>query len=102
MGKIFGNECLDKGVAQLYGPSADMHRTPYGGRAYEYPSEDPFLAGTIEYSESKGIESKASNETITPSIATIELVAPVFIETAIGSANNITATAFIISRFGLI
>lgn len=58
MGNIFGNECLHKGVHQLYGPSADMHRTPYGGRNAEYYSEDPFMSGKMLTAECKGIEDK--------------------------------------------
>ena len=45
------------GYNGIYGPGVNMHRTPFGGRAFEYPSEDPFLAGTIEFHESRGIES---------------------------------------------
>lgn len=46
------------GYNGIYGPGVNLHRSPYGGRAFEYPSEDPFLAGMIEAYECKGIESK--------------------------------------------
>lgn len=58
MGKIVGNDCLAAKVAFLYGPGANTHRTPYGGRNFEYYSEDGFLASAIGAAEVKGIEEK--------------------------------------------
>lgn len=58
VGNIVGNDCLAANVAVLYGPGANMHRTPYGGRNFEYYSEDGFLAGEICAAECKGIEEK--------------------------------------------
>ena len=58
IGNIVGNDCLAANVAILYGPGANMHRTPYGGRNFEYYSEDGFLAGEICAAEVKGIQEK--------------------------------------------
>ena len=58
VGNIVGNDCLAANVAILYGPGANMHRTPYGGRNFEYYSEDGFLSGEICAAEVKGIEEK--------------------------------------------
>ena len=58
VGNIVGNDCLAADVAVLYGPGANMHRTPYGGRNFEYYSEDGFLAGEICAAECKGIQEK--------------------------------------------
>jgi len=58
MGNIVGNDCLAAKVAILYGPGANTHRTPYGGRNFEYYSEDSYLAAAIGASEVKGIEEK--------------------------------------------
>ncbi|MBR5473847.1 MAG: hypothetical protein IKU83_00405, partial [Lachnospiraceae bacterium] len=58
IGKIVGNDCLDAKVAFLYGPGANTHRTPYGGRNFEYYSEDAVLASEIGRAEVKGIEEK--------------------------------------------
>ena len=58
VGVMIGNDCLDAGVSCLYGPGANTHRTPYGGRNFEYYSEDGFLAGEIGGIEVKGILSK--------------------------------------------
>ncbi len=58
IGNIVGNDCLDAKVAFLYGPGANTHRTPYGGRNFEYYSEDGVLASEIGRAEVKGIEDK--------------------------------------------
>ena len=58
IGNIVGNDCLDAEVTFLYGPGANTHRTPYGGRNFEYYSEDSFLSSEIGRYEVKGIEEK--------------------------------------------
>lgn len=58
VGEHKSEDMLYLGYNGIYGPGVNLHRSPYGGRAFEYPSEDPFLAGMIEAYECKGIESK--------------------------------------------
>lgn len=58
LGKHKSEDMLYLGYNGIYGPGVNMHRSPFGGRNFEYPSEDSLLAGVIEYYESKGIESK--------------------------------------------
>lgn len=58
IGNIVGNDCLDAKVSFLYGPGANTHRTPYGGRNFEYYSEDGYLSSEIGKWEVKGIEEK--------------------------------------------
>ncbi len=58
VGTSIGNDCLEGNVAFLYGPGNNIHRTSYGGRNFEYYSEDGFLSGEISAAEIKGIESK--------------------------------------------
>ncbi len=58
VGKVIGNNCLAAKVSCLYGPGANMHRIPYGGRNFEYYSEDAFLSGEICAAEVKGIQDK--------------------------------------------
>ena len=58
VGRMIGNNCLWAGVSCLYGPGANTHRTPYGGRNFEYYSEDGFLAGEMGGAEVGGIQSK--------------------------------------------
>jgi len=58
VGNIIGNDCLAADVACLYGPGANMHRTPYGGRNFEYYAEDGYLSGEICAAEVRGIQEK--------------------------------------------
>ena len=58
VGKVIGNNCLAADIACLYGPGNNIHRTPYGGRNFEYYSEDGFLSGEISAAEVKAIQDK--------------------------------------------
>ena len=58
VGLMIGNDCIDAGVSCLYGPGANIHRTPYSGRNFEYYSEDGFLSGEMGGIEVKGSRSK--------------------------------------------
>ena len=58
VGNVIGNNCLAADVVCLYGPGANIHRTPYSGRNFEYYSEDGFLSGEICGAEVAGIQDK--------------------------------------------
>ncbi len=58
VGNMIGNNCLAADVVCLYGPGANTHRTPYGGRNFEYYAEDGFLGGEIGAAEVRGIQDK--------------------------------------------
>ncbi|MBP3401613.1 MAG: glycoside hydrolase family 3 C-terminal domain-containing protein [Clostridia bacterium] len=58
IGQMIANDCIDASVSCLYGPGANTHRTPYGGRNFEYYSEDGFLAGEMGGTEVKALRSK--------------------------------------------
>lgn len=60
MGVAMGNDCLWAGYNGIYGFGINMHRGAYGGRAFEYYSEDPILAGLISAAEVRGIQSKGT------------------------------------------
>lgn len=47
IGRVIANNCISAEIACLYGPGNNTHRTPYGGRNFEYYSEDGFLAGEM-------------------------------------------------------
>jgi beta-glucosidase len=56
VGYVIGNDCLRYGVSALYGPGVNTHRTAYGGRNFEYFSEDPFLSGEMAASYVSAVE----------------------------------------------
>ena len=58
MGQSLGEDGLALGMAGLYGPAMNTHRTAYAGRNFEYYSEDGFLGGKIAAAEVGGIQSK--------------------------------------------
>lgn len=47
MGEMIGEEAIANNVSGWYAPGLNLHRTPYGGRNFEYYSEDPVLSGEI-------------------------------------------------------
>ena len=57
-GRVWGEDCLWAGYSGLYGPAVNIHRGSYGGRAFEYYSEDPLLSGKIVSSVIKGLSEK--------------------------------------------
>lgn len=57
-GNTYGAECVANGVSGMYGFSMNMHRSPFGGRAFEYYSEDGFMAGTMAAAVTSGLQSR--------------------------------------------
>ncbi|MFJ8065688.1 beta-glucosidase [Psychrobacillus sp. NPDC096426] len=55
-GRILGEETRAIGHHVLLGPSMNLLRHPYGGRNYEYFSEDPYLTGAMATEQVKGIQ----------------------------------------------
>lgn len=53
-GLAVGAEAQAMGYSGWYAPGINMHRSPFGGRNYEYYSEDPMLTGLIAAGVSKG------------------------------------------------
>ena len=47
VGRVSGNNCLMADVSCIYAPGANLHRTVFGGRNFEYYSEDTFLTGKM-------------------------------------------------------
>lgn len=54
-GKALADEARAMGIGGVYAPAVNTHRSPFGGRNYEYFSEDGVLAGKLVASEVKGI-----------------------------------------------
>ncbi|MFA6829319.1 MAG: glycoside hydrolase family 3 C-terminal domain-containing protein [Bacilli bacterium] len=57
-GSVYADECLANGVSALYAPSMNTHRSPFGGRNFEYYSEDGLLAGKMATAEINGLWEK--------------------------------------------
>ncbi|MFJ8236413.1 beta-glucosidase [Ureibacillus sp. NPDC094379] len=55
-GRILGEETRAFAHHVLLGPGMNLIRHPYGGRNYEYFSEDPYLTGTLATEQVKGIQ----------------------------------------------
>lgn len=47
MGLSIGKESLAYNVNGWYAPAVNLHRSPFGGRVFEYYSEDPILSGKL-------------------------------------------------------
>ena len=63
-GAIVGQETRNFAHQVLLGPAMNLIRHPYTGRAQEYPSEDPYLAGVIATEQTKGIQSRGTHAMI--------------------------------------
>ena len=58
MGSVYGDECISQNVTGMYGFSMNTHRSPFGGRSFEYYSEDGLLAGSTAAAQTSGLQSK--------------------------------------------
>lgn len=47
-----------RGVSGWYAPAMNIHRTAFGGRNFEYYSEDAFLSGFLGSAQTGGVQSK--------------------------------------------
>lgn len=58
MGELIGEDSIGAGITGWYAPGANIHRSPYSGRNFEYYSEDGFLSGKMGAAEMRGVRSK--------------------------------------------
>ena len=58
VGEVLGNETRLDGHQVMLAPAMNLHRIPYGGRNYEYYSEDPYLSGVMAVQAIKGIQTE--------------------------------------------
>ncbi len=57
IGVALGEECNDRGVDMLLGPTVNLHRSPLAGRHFECMSEDPFLSARMAVAYIDGLQS---------------------------------------------
>ena len=60
VGQHIGEDMLYLGYNGIYGPGGNIHRSPFGGRNWEYYSEDSVLSGLIGAAQCLGIEEKGN------------------------------------------
>lgn len=58
MGQMVGEESLWLDISGWYGPACNMHRSYFGGRNFEYYSEDPFHSGMMAASAIAGAQTR--------------------------------------------
>lgn len=58
MGDLVAEDALRTSVSGWYAPGINIHRTPFGGRAGDYYSEDSLLSGYMGAYETKGAQGK--------------------------------------------
>ena len=58
VGDFIAEDARLNGLDTMYAPGINIHRTPFGGRAHEYFSEDPYLSGKAAIAEVKGLQKK--------------------------------------------
>ncbi len=56
-GDSIGREANGIGTNIWYAPACNLHRSPMGGRNFEYYSEDPLLSGKMASAVTKGVQS---------------------------------------------
>lgn len=57
-GQVVGEDALATNVSGWYAPGMDCHRSPFGGRNFEYYSEDGYLAGKMGAAVVRGAKEK--------------------------------------------
>lgn len=57
-GEFLGEEGLFLGLVEIWGPGCNLHRTPFGGRSFEYFSEDANMSYLSSVPIVEGVQSK--------------------------------------------
>lgn len=57
VGRVVGSDAVSRGVDAVLAPNLNLARSPLAGRAFEYFSEDPLLAGVLGAAWTEGLQS---------------------------------------------
>ncbi|MFA9376408.1 MAG: glycoside hydrolase family 3 C-terminal domain-containing protein [Lachnotalea sp.] len=63
-GGFIAEDCLFNGTTQLWSPGANLHRTPFSGRNFEYYSEDSIMSYTMSAVQAEAMQAKGVNVAI--------------------------------------
>lgn len=72
VGRALAAEARAAGVHVLLGPGLNLHRSPLGGRNFEYFSEDPVLAGELAAAYVRGVQGGDQGDGETGVAATVK------------------------------
>lgn len=61
LGLAYGHQAVLFNVSAAYAPAMNLHRSPFGGRNFEYYSEDGFISGKIGGIEVAGIQATGTS-----------------------------------------
>jgi len=64
LGNALADECLDRGVHVLLGPTVNLHRHPIGGRHFESYSEDPLLSARLAVAYVNALQARGVAATV--------------------------------------
>ena len=64
MGECLADDCIEKNIDVLLAPGINIKRSPVCGRNFEYPSEDPMVAGVCAGEYIKGVQKKHVGTTL--------------------------------------
>lgn len=63
-GHFIAEDCLFVGKTQLWSPGANLHRTPFSGRNFEYYSEDSTLSYLLSAAQTSAMQAQGVNAAI--------------------------------------
>jgi beta-glucosidase len=58
LGHVYAHQSIHNGLGGAYAPAMNTHRTPFGGRNFEYFSEDGFIGGKMGSAEVTGLQAE--------------------------------------------
>jgi beta-glucosidase len=64
LGAALADECLDRGIHVLLGPTVNLHRHPLGGRHFECYSEDPTLSARLAVAYVRALQARGVAATV--------------------------------------